>query len=509
MRIGIIGGGLMGLALAERLGSSGHRVSVYERAEQPGGLATWQDFGEFTWDRFYHVILPSDTALVEFIRRIGLADRLRWRATQTGFYVDRAFHPLSSGLDFLRFPLLGLMSKARLAATILFCSRIRDWRRLERMTVEEFLVRYSGRATFEKFWKPLLLAKLGENYRRVSAVFIWTYVKRLFSARDAAAQKEHLGYVSGGYRTVFNRLLELIGQSRGVVRTGVEVQSVRPVAAGLEVATAGGTEVFDKVIFTGPVNALRAVADPALVQVPPQGDIEYLGVVCMALVTRKPFTPYYVLNIADERIPFTGIIGMSSLVDTAETAGLWLTYLPKYVLSDDPILRRSEDELRTEFMEGFRRMYPGFPDSEIAAVQINRAVKVQPLQVIGYSDLVQAPRTRHADFYVVNTAQFASNTLNNNEVIRSVNAFLSQFGTEFQDAAGAVQSGNRPAWHGTSHDGAQDPRGYFAHETAVIDQPSRNRGGHENLAFQPRHARLRASARAATSGRTSSCRRSA
>ena len=88
------------------------------------------------------------------MRRIGLADRLRWRATQTGFYVDRAIHPLSSGLDFLRFPLLNLWSKFRLAATILYCSRINDWRHLEGMTVEEFLVRHSGRATFEKMWKP-------------------------------------------------------------------------------------------------------------------------------------------------------------------------------------------------------------------------------------------------------------------------------------------------------------------------------------------------------------------
>jgi protoporphyrinogen oxidase len=103
MRIGIIGGGLMGLALAERLGSAGHRVTVYERAEQPGGLATWHDFGAFTWDRFYHVILPSDTALVEFMRRIGLGEGCAGGPTQTGFYVDRAFHPLSSGLDFLRF----------------------------------------------------------------------------------------------------------------------------------------------------------------------------------------------------------------------------------------------------------------------------------------------------------------------------------------------------------------------------------------------------------------------
>ncbi|HWN07338.1 MAG TPA: NAD(P)/FAD-dependent oxidoreductase [Steroidobacteraceae bacterium] len=436
MRIGIIGGGLMGLALAEQLGSAGHRVTVYERAAQPGGLATWHDFGDFTWDRFYHVILPSDTALVDFIRRIGLGGKLRWQATRTGFYVDRATHSLSSGLDFLKFPLLGPWSKFRLAATILYCSRIRDWRRLEGMTVEEFLVRYSGRATFEKFWRPLLLAKLGENYTRVSAVFIWTYVKRLFSARDAAAQTESLGYVSGGYRTVFARLVERIRAAGGDLRLEVEVGAVRPLSGGgVEIEAGGAAESFDKVIFTGPVNVLRAVADPSLVQVPAQGDIEYLGVLCLALVTRRPFCPYYVLNIADERIPFTGIIGMSSLVDTAETAGLHLTYLPKYVLSDDAALRRPDAEVVAEFMAGFRRMFPGFPETEIAGVHLNRAVKVQPLQVIGYSDRVQQPRTRNADFYVVNTAQFASNTLNNNEVIRSVNAFLEQFEPEFRSAA--------------------------------------------------------------------------
>jgi protoporphyrinogen oxidase len=434
MRVGIIGGGLMGLELAERLGALGHKACVYERATQLGGLATWHDFGRFVWDRFYHVILPSDSALIEFIRRIGLGDKLRWRTTRTGYYVDQRFHSLSTGIEFLRFPELSLWGKFRLALTILYCSRISDWRRLEHVTVEDFLVRYSGRRTFEKFWKPLLLAKLGENYRRVSAVFIWTYVKRLFSARNAASQKEQMGYVSGGYRTVFERLLELIARSGGMVRTGIEVQAVRPHSpAGIEIVANDQTEVFDKVIFTGPVDALRKVADQRLVEVPPKGDIEYLGVICMALVTRTSLVPYYILNIADDRVPFTGIIGMSSLVAGEETSDLHLTYLPRYVLSDDPMLQRPDDEIRREFLQGVHRMFPDFDQGAIESIHINRAFKVQPLQVLDYSSKVQVPSTRHEDFYVVNTAQFFNNTLNNNEVIRLVNGFLEKFAPSFPD----------------------------------------------------------------------------
>jgi protoporphyrinogen oxidase len=423
----------MGLALAHHLAEHGHQVRVFERAPQVGGLATWHDFKSFVWDRFYHVILPSDSALLGFLNRLGLADKIRWSPTQTGYYVDQRFYPLSTSLDFLRFPLLSMWSKGRLAATILYCSRINDWRRLEGMTVEDFLVRTSGRATFEKFWKPLLLAKLGEHYRRVSAVFIWSYIKRLFSARDAAAQREHLGYVSGGYRTVFERLLERLQARGGEARVGVEVENIRAAGdRGMLLTSEGQQYRFDKVIFTGPMNALRRCVAPELVTVPPsRGDVEYLGVVCPALITRRPLVPYYIVNIADNRIPFTGVIGMSSLVAAEETNGLYLNYLPKYVLSDDRLLSAGDDEIRELFMSGARLMFPDLADGDIADVQVNRAVKVQPLQVIDYSLIVQSPRTRHRDFYVVNTAQFVNNTLNNNEVVRSAEAFLKEYAADF------------------------------------------------------------------------------
>lgn len=436
MRIGIIGGGLMGLAAADRLGEAGHRVHVFERAAQPGGLATWHDFGACVWDRFYHVILPSDSELIGFIRNLGLGNALRWSPTQTGYYVDERFYPLSTNIDFLRFPPLSLLSKARLALNILYASRIDDWRRLEKITVEQWLRRWSGHATFEKFWKPLLLAKLGENYRRVSAVFIWTYIKRLFSARDATAQREHLGYVSGGYRAVFERLVERLRAAGGKLELGVQVMRVAPGEDGRITVTVGERkETFDKVLFTGPVNVMRQVADSALVDVPQHGgrDVEYLGVICMVLITRKPLVPYYVLNIGDESIPFTGIIGTSNVVARTETNDRHITYLPKYVLSDDPLLNADDATIRESFFSGLRRMFPDLDSIGIEAVHINRAVKVQPLQVIDYSTLVPRAATRHPNFFVLNSAQFVNNTLNNNEVIRNVNAFFAAHGSEFQN----------------------------------------------------------------------------
>src|SRR5436309_608041 len=337
MKIGIIGGGAMGLALAYRLSVQRHTVTVFESESQLGGLATYHDYGPFFWDRFYHVIVPSDAHLLRFLSEIGLADRVRWSRTLTGFYVDERMYSLSSTSDFLRFPLIGPIAKIRLALTILYCSRIRDWRRLEKVTVAEWLTKTCGHRTYEKIWKPLLLAKLGESYRRVSAVFIWSYIKRLFSARHSSSKNEHLGYVSGGYRAVLNRVEASIRAAGGDIRTGVSVTRIEPgTPQGIEVECDQTRERFDKVVFTSPVNVLERVAAPELLRgAGGSGAVEYLGVVCMVLVTRKPLTPYYVLNIADERIPFTGVIGMSNLVSVDETAGLPITYLPTYVLFDD------------------------------------------------------------------------------------------------------------------------------------------------------------------------------
>ena len=83
------------------------------------------------------------------------------------------------------------------------------------------------------------------------------------------------------------------------------------------------------------------------------------------------------------------------------------------------------------FFAGLKLMFPDLEVKDIESVHINRAMKVQPLQVLEYSKLVPQVASEHPDFFVLNTAQFTHMTLNNNEVICAVNNFLEQYGDGF------------------------------------------------------------------------------
>ena len=101
-RTAVVGGGMLGLTLALRLRELGFEVSVIEGAARIGGLAGTQRLGPYSWDRFYHVVLLSDDYLRALVDELGLTDRLHWRPTGTGFYIDGRLRSLSSSLEFLR-----------------------------------------------------------------------------------------------------------------------------------------------------------------------------------------------------------------------------------------------------------------------------------------------------------------------------------------------------------------------------------------------------------------------
>jgi protoporphyrinogen oxidase len=330
--VGIVGGGMLGLTLALRLRQQGCDVTVYEASAEPGGLAAPAQIGPYTWDRFYHVILMSDTHLRGLLEELGIADRLRWGITRTGFHVEGRLHSMSSTSEFLRFPPLSLIGKGRLAMTILRASRVRDPEALERLSAEEWLCRWSGKATYRSIWLPLLKAKLGENHSQASAAFIWAIVARMYAARRSGQKREMFGYVQGGYRTVLGALSQRLAELGVRLEVNAPVSRVIDDAAGANVLLKDGRVGHaDHVVVTAPARvAARLCPQLDDAERARLGRVTYQGIACMSLLLRRPLGGFYVTNITTPGMPFTAVIEMTALVPPATFGGLSLVYLPTH-----------------------------------------------------------------------------------------------------------------------------------------------------------------------------------
>ncbi len=426
---GIIGGGIMGMTLALRLIEKGHKVTIYESAEKAGGLAsTWQ-MNNITWDRFYHVILMSDLNTRNVLKEIGLENELNWVETKTGFYSDGKLYSMSNLIEFFKFPPINLIDKFRLGLTIFIASRIKNWKAMENILVEKWLTNWSGKRVFNKIWLPLLKAKLGENYKNTSALFIWSTIQRMYAARRSGLKKEMFGYVNGGYETINNHFTDYL------VKKGVEFRYNSVVTAAdendsgkIELTVSNKSKVIhDKVISTLPSHISAGICSGLSEDEKKKHHaIRYLGVICTTLLLNRRISPYYVTNITENNTPFTGVIEMTALINPEQIKGHHLIYLPKYINSNDPMLNEPDDKLSETFLNEFLKMYPDVKSESVLFCGVSKARNVFSLPVLNYSGNLPGVKTSVRNYYIINSAQIFNGTLNVNETIEVAEKKLSE-----------------------------------------------------------------------------------
>jgi protoporphyrinogen oxidase len=426
---GIIGGGILGMTLALRLAQKGHKVTIMESSTRLGGLAGANNMDGVMWDRFYHVIMMSDLATRGIIKEIGLESQLKWVETKTGFFSDGKLYSMSNIFEFLKFPPINLVDKFRLGLTIISASLIRDWKRMELIPVEKWLRRWSGKRVFEKIWLPLLKAKLGDCYKETSALFIWTTIQRMYAARKTGLKKEMFGYVTGGYEKI-NRVFEEKLKNLGVeiiVNAGVRKVSENQ-KGKLKVGTISSQDFeFDMVISTLPSDISANIA-PALDEEEKEKhkSIKYLGVVCPSVLLKRPISDYYVTNITDQWLPFTGIIEMTALVDPHELGNRSLVYLPKYVEPDHEFFAKSEAEIKELFLKPLFKMYPHLSEDDVIHFNMASSRRVFALPTLGYSQKLPSVKTSLNGYFIINSAQIVNGTLNVNETVQVAESKLEE-----------------------------------------------------------------------------------
>ncbi len=410
MRIGIIGGGLAGLAAAYEFTRRlpGCELHLFEAEAELGGQAGTFPLEGTRLERFYHHIFTSDRDLVALFRELGLESELMWLDSQMGFYHTGRIHNFVTPLDLLRFSPLPLLDRLKAGVLALYLQRLNDWRRFEGITARDWILRYAGERIWDVIWGSQLRSKFGQSHHEVSMVWFWGKMKLRFGSRRLGGQRESLGYLRGSFQVLTDALARAVRGAGGYIHTRAPVERIGAQGdrvTGLRTA-GGGDYALDLVLATIPSYAFLELAP----QLPADyaellSRARYKAALCLVLKMSQPLSHIYWLNLSAPEIPFVAAIEHTNFIPATLYGGKHIVYLSNYLELDDPVYSLSKDELLEHYAPYIQRINPGFSTSWVEESWLFRARAGQPIITTHYSRLVPPHQTPIAGLYLANTTQ--------------------------------------------------------------------------------------------------------
>lgn len=239
----ILGGGPCGLYAGRVLARAGYKVTILDKGDRPGGLATSHERDGNWYDMGCHMLHEFDQEIYEDIMQlmgeesipVELNAKIRWAGA---FYR----YPLQ-GADMFRGIPLGTLFFYTMG---LFVAQIRSslvpW---VPKNAEEALIMLYGRPLYEFFFKDFTHRYWGMHPSELSATFITTKMPRLSAvdmlkkylgkigikergvhAVDSALREETLHYSRTGAEAMPRHIARAIQENGGEVLQGAEVTRV-------------------------------------------------------------------------------------------------------------------------------------------------------------------------------------------------------------------------------------------------------------------------------------------
>jgi len=301
MRIGIIGGGIAGLAAAyelEKARAAGAVVeyTLYEERPRLGGVIDSEIVGGAVLECGPDSFLTEKPAAAELCRELGLGGELipsNDAARKTYIVTRDRLVALPDGLMFLvptkllptaMTRLFSVRTKMRMALELLHPPRPSE----DDESVAKFVERHFGREVVDRLADPLLsgiyggdaaqlsaqsvlprLVEMETKYGSLTRGMLAAHRKMIAAARNSSKTQNREAAIFTGLRGGMGTLVAAIAArlDAGSVRTATRVSGIEKTAQGWKVRAGGVSEDFDALILAAPAwiaGELLAPVDAAL-----------------------------------------------------------------------------------------------------------------------------------------------------------------------------------------------------------------------------------------------------
>jgi protoporphyrinogen oxidase len=355
MEIVVIGGGLSGLGAGYRLCQKGYNVTILEKEDHTGGLASSYSIGDDYIPKTYHHIMVEDTTTISLVKELKLHPDFYWKRLKTGFLYKKTIYNFSSPLHIMRFKPLSVLDRIRFGLMVWASRKKMDWMHLDNVNVKDWVCENYGIGVYENLVKHIVLDKFNESPEKISAAWLMSRF-----GHESRSVSGRFGYIrNGGIQRIIDRLEEEIKKNRGEVKTQINLKRVEVDQGRVKGVVYGEDDEFveaNAVISTIPTPALlKTVADFPKPYKERLEQIRYKACICVTLGLKEKVSEYYWLNIVGN-YPFVGLFEHRHLNITSSPMGVM--YVVKYLDTTHPDWSRSGDYIVEHYLDRLEEIFP-------------------------------------------------------------------------------------------------------------------------------------------------------
>ncbi len=405
MKLGIIGGGVLGLTLALRRAEAGDEVTIFEKGSQPGGLAVSFPVSDRPdspfLEKFYHHIFQTDKDIIRLIEEMGLTPDLIWQKPPTSILRGGKTFRFDGAIEVLKFKPIPIWDRLRVGMMAAYLKFESNYKRLEKFRAAEWIRKWGGKNGFEAIWKPLLTNKFGTKYDQIALPWFWSRIHE---------RTPFLGYLKGGFHQLYLKLYETVLARGGKVLLNSNVTSIKPAEGEKVLVTADGKElIFDKLVVTTPTRVFTQLAreslpEDYLARYTGPNSVEHYSAQCLILSLDRKLMETYWLNLNDPGIPFLALVEHTSMMPPADYDGQHLLYLGNYLPNDHPLLTKPKEEILAEFLPHLKKVNPAFETGWVKQSWLWNAPFAQPIVTLDYKDKLPPHQTPLPNVLLANMA---------------------------------------------------------------------------------------------------------
>ena len=330
-----------------------------------GGMAKCINYNGTKIEKHYRHIFKSDKYVINLLEEFNLLDKLQWKKTKMAYYSNKGLYEFGTPMSLLKYEPFTIIEKIQFGIVFFKIKSIKDYKKIENYTVEQWMIKNCGKKIYEKIWGPLLRQKFGNKKNEISMVWLWNKIN--LRSSSSAMDGERLGYLNGSFENLTKELEKYLLKNNCIIKTNEEITKVYKTDNKYIVRANNNELKYDFVVSTVSYDISRNILEGILTkeEISKMKNLFYTCAKTLLIFSKKKFTPFYWINIGSEKMPFGGIIEHTNMIDSFIYGDVNLIYISNYMDRNDKLYKLSAKELFNEYIKYLKMINQDFQESDI------------------------------------------------------------------------------------------------------------------------------------------------